>query len=739
MAEGVLARAGRWCFRRRWSVLAMWVVAAVAGGLASGPVTDALADDNPPRHIESIAARDVLSSNADTGGSVIGLVDRVDPQAPAVRDAVTAAATDLATITDVRRVATPYTATPHTAGPTPAGTLLSADGHGLLVTMTLDKVDSPRRNAVVDAATTRLHRLADDLHGAGQEQARVRVGGDPALNRQADQVSRIDQNRAELFSLPISLVVLMVVFGGMIAAGLPVVAAIASVVSAFALLLGFSRITDLDSDVLTVVTLLGLGLSVDYGLLLVARYREELASGFTPEVAVGRAWATVGRTILFSALTVAGALTGLLAFDVPGLSALGAGGVSVALVALLAALTLTAALLGVVRRWIRPSARAVRRRAHYGDAAEIGFFARLSRLVQRFPAAVAVGTTALLLVAGIPLLTGTVRLPGLAGVPRSVEAAQVADDLASRFGQTRTPAVTVVARTDPATLDRWAARWAADPTVETVLPAEAVGPGVAEVDLAVAGDPQGMAGQDLVGKVRADRPPGVASWVTGDAAVLVDLKRLIRQGLPWAIGITLLAMVALLFAMTGSMVVPVKAILANVVSLGATFGVMSAVFEHGFLAGPLHTLTTGGLDPFVIVIVFAFAFGLSMDYEVFLLGRIREYVEGGWDTDTAVRRGLQHTGPIITSAALLMMIVFACFAGARMGTIEQIGLGLAVAVLIDATIVRCLLVPATMTLLGRSNWWAPRPLRHLRERAGLRERRLPDPVPAPRREPELVH
>jgi RND superfamily putative drug exporter len=709
-------------------VLAIWLVASTAGGLASGSVVNGLADDSRPTSIESVKANEVLTTGSDTSGTVSAVIDRIDDlSAPAVRGAVAAAAADLAQIPDVRRVADPT---------------LSPDGRAMLLTLTLAKVDRPHRNAAVDAATVRLHRLGDDLRAAGQDQARVRVGGAPALSRQANQAAHIDQNRAELFSLPITLVVLVIVFGGLAAASLPVLAAMASVASTFVVLLGFAQVTDLDSNVLTVVTLLGLGLSIDYGLLLVARYREELAAGFEPEAAVSRAWATVGRTILFSALTVAGALTGLLAFDVPGLVALGLGGVSIALVALLAALTLTAALLGVARHRIRPSARAMRRRAHYGDAAEIGPFARLSRLVQRAPVAVAVVTAGLLLAAGVPLLTGTVRLPGLAGVPRSVEAAQVADELAGRFGRPQTPAVTVVARTDPATLDRWATRWESSAGVAKVQPAELVGPGLSRVDLIVKGDSQGTAARELVGRVRADRPPGVASWVTGDAAVLVDLRGLLRQDLPWAVGITLLAMVTLLFAMTGSLVVPVKAVLANVVSLGATFGVMYAVFEHGVLAGPLHTLTVGGLDPFVLVIVFAFAFALSMDYEVFLLGRVKEYVERGWDTDTAVRRGLQHTGRIITSAALLMVIVFACFAAARIGTIEQVGLGLAVAVLIDATIVRCLLVPATMTLLGRWNWWAPAPLRRLHERIGLRETVLPDitPVRGQRpRELELTH
>jgi RND superfamily putative drug exporter len=282
-----------------------------------------------------------------------------------------------------------------------------------------------------------------------------------------------------------------------------------------------------------------------------------------------------------------------------------------------------------------------------------------------------------------------------------------------------------VARVAPAVLDSYAAAFADDPAVVAVLPAKAVGSQISSVAFRVTGDGQTPADRALVDRLRAARPAGltggVDTWVTGDAAVLNDLISLIMDGLPAAAAVTLLAMMVLLFAFTGSVVVPVKAILANLVSLGATLGVMTAVFVWGWGSGPLDTLTVGGLNPFIVVVIFAFAFGLSMDYEVFLLGRVREYVEAGMDTDAAVRRGLQHTGRVITSAALLMVIVFGCFAAARMGNIEQIGLGLAVAVLIDATIVRCLLVPATMTLLGRRNWWAPPALRRLHDRFGLRE------------------
>jgi RND superfamily putative drug exporter len=224
--------------------------------------------------------------------------------------------------------------------------------------------------------------------------------------------------------------------------------------------------------------------------------------------------------------------------------------------------------------------------------------------------------------------------------------------------------------------------------------------------------------------------PQLEDLVGGGSAIVIDFKDNMGTRIYFVFGFVLLAAFALLLVTFRSLVIPVKAILANVVSLGATFGVMIAVFEHGFLAGPLHTLTVGGLDPFIIVIIFAFAFALSMDYEVFLLGRIKEYVERGQETDTAVRRGLQHTGRIITSAALLMVIVFSGFAAARIGGLEEVGLGLTVAVLIDATIVRCLLVPATMTLMGRWNWWAPASLKRLHEKVGLREHPLPDPEPA---------
>ncbi len=270
-------------------------------------------------------------------------------------------------------------------------------------------------------------------------------------------------------------------------------------------------------------------------------------------------------------------------------------------------------------------------------------------------------------------------------------------------------------------LDAYAAKWATDPDVLRVEPAMALNPNLSVLTFGVRGDGQDQAAKDLVGRLRADRPANFQSWVNGDAARMIDLTSRLESGLPLAVTIVVLAMMILLFLMTGSILIPLKAIVMSVLSLGATFGVLVALFQWGWLSGLLDTLPVGGLSPYMMVIVFAFAFGLSMDYEVFLLARIKEYYDAGETNNNAVRYGVQRSGRIITSAAGLMLIVFACFGAAKVGALEQIGIGLFVAVLIDATIVRCLLVPAVMTLLGNLTWWAPAPLRALHAKYGISE------------------
>jgi RND superfamily putative drug exporter len=723
---------GGFCFRHRWWVLAGWLVAMVAGVVAAGQVFQQLGEVEQQGYApESVQAGRVLDAASDRGGDVVALVEGIDPRAAGVREAVEQASTELRGRPEVVEVDDPVPAT---------------DGTGVALRVTLAKFDDDADdNAGGDAedeavaqVSDRLRRLAEELPGAT-----VRLGGGEVIGREINEAVQQDLARAELRALPLTMVVLVFVFAGLLAAGVPLLATLATMAGAFAVLLGFSQVMPLDGNIVTVVSLLGLALSIDYGLLLVARYREELVPEYRQALAGGsrriardrraaaltRAWGTAGRTVLFSGLTIAAALCGLLVLRYTALQAIAAAGISVALVAIVTALTFTAALLGAFGRWIRPSRRALRRAAGApaGDGTEDGassrgFFARLAGLTQRWPVLVAAGAAAALVAAGAPMLGATIKAPLLDGMPRSIESVAVADDLSARYGLTALPAITVLARTDPASLDAWASRWDADAEVGRVEPARAAGPDLATVTLQVRGDAQGEAAQELVERLRADRPAGVESWVTGNAAVLVDLLDALRTSLPWAVALTLLAMLVLLFWMTGSLVVPVKAIVMAVVSLGATFGVLVGVFQHGWLSGLLDTHPVGGLSPFVLGVVFAFALGLSMDYEVFLLSRVKEYVDAGQETDAAVRHGLQRTGRIITAAALLMLIVFAGFGAAAIGDIEQVGIGLFVAVLVDATIVRCLLVPATMTLLGRWNWWAPRFLRRLHGRYGMRER-----------------
>jgi RND superfamily putative drug exporter len=727
MTYTFVARVGRWCFRHKWTVLAIWLVAVAVGAVCAGPVFNSLTNNRGPSTLESVEGGNQLNQANTSAGTVVAVVSGVDPDAADVRQAVTTAANDLARIQGVSSVVTPYGQLPAAQ----AAAMIAKDHRGLVIQARLGQLTGGAVTSTTDAVAARMHALGADLG----PQASVLVGGANLVNRQANAQAQRDLSTAEDLSLPITLVILVVVFGGILAAGVPVLGAVVAVAGSFGLLLAFSKVTSLDSNAVTVVTLLGLGLSIDYGLLLVARYREELVAGHEPAEAVARAWSTAGRTIVFSGLTVAAALSSMLVFGLAGLSALGAAGISIALVSVVVAMTFTAALLGLFGRRIRPSRRSIarleRRQARHGD--ESGFFAGLARAVQRRPLVTAVATSALLLAAGLPLLSMVVVVDDLDGVPKSLESVKVLDVLADQYGVARSNSVVVVARTDPATLDGWARRFAGTPDVQRVHPAEAVLPGLSRVNLDPVGPVEGPAALRLLDAVRADRPPAAQSWVTGDAAFHRDIVGLILSRLPWALGLAVGAMMVLLFAMTGSVVAPIKAVVMNVVSLGASFGVLNAVFEHGVLAGFLHTTTVSGITPFILVGVFAFAFGLSMDYEVFLLARIKENVDHGVANDEAVRRGLQRSGRIITSAALLLVVVFSCFLVGRIGNVQQIGLGLAVAVAVDATLVRCVLVPATMTLLGRFNWWAPRPLARLHRRLGL-DRHLaegPSTVDAP--------
>jgi RND superfamily putative drug exporter len=479
------------------------------------------------------------------------------------------------------------------------------------------------------------------------------------------------------------------------------------------LLLGVTQLTDVASYALDVVILFGLALAVDYSLLIVNRFREERAAGAAPSVALERTTASAGRTITFSALTVAAALAGLFAFQDPTFTSLALGGISTSLVALAAGLTLIPALLA---RWadkIQPAERMV---------ADDGFFGRLARRVQRHPWAVALGVSALLIAAAIPFLSASFGSGDPRTLPRSIESRTVSDTLVARFPGKQADPVQVVARlrADDPRVQAYAARIRQMPGVAAVEMEQGLRGNVSAIDVVPTGTSQGPTAQALVRRLRGDRP-AYLTYVSGSAAFLDDFKHQISSHAPYAALWIAAATFALLFLMTGSALVPVKALVMNTLSLGATFGALVWVFQDGHLSGLLGFDAFGAIEVWVPVVVFVFAFGLSMDYEVFLLSRIKECYDECGDNDRAVANGLQRSGRIITSAAVLVMIVFLGFAAGRSLGIKEMGLSLAIAVVVDATLVRCLLVPATMTLLGDRNWWAPGPLRRLYDRFGLRE------------------
>ncbi len=697
---------GDWCFRHRRTVFLGWLLVVVAGVVAGSQVFGRLdTGRGGASSMESLQGYAVLDAAAEYGDQVVVLVDGAEVAAPATRAAVTAAADAARAVPGVGRVVTTYDA--------PQAGLAATDGLAQLVTVDLDKgLAKGARDAALAAVEETFDALETALPGST-----VRFGGSLLVFREVNEQVERDTRKGELLSLPVVLVVLVLIFGGLLAASLPLAGAIGAVTGTFAALFAFTFLMELNANVVSVGTVLALGLGIDYALLLVSRFREERGHGLDVQAAAHRMSATAGRTILFSGLTVATSLAALFLFESVIYRAIAAAGVTVVVLSMLAALTLVPALLGVFGHRITAPTEPV---------SEDGVFARLARRVQRHPWAVVVSLLTVFLVVGFPFLRVQLGEAGAKLLPRSFESRQVADAIDTRFGDRGLDPVVVVARTDPAALTAYAGEIAGRDDVGSVGPVTELADGYVSVDVR----PTSAEGaQDLVRDLRAD-DPGFETWVTGADALLVDFTDEIATRGPWALAFIVVATYVLLFLMTGSILVPVKALVMNVLSLSATFGVLVLVFQEGWLSGPLGFDATGSLETWMPVIVFAFAFGLSMDYEVFLLSRIKEAYDSGLSNDRAVEVGLQRSGRIITSAALVVVLVFAGFATGQMLGIKQMGVALALAVAVDATLVRMLLVPATMTLLGDLNWWAPGWARRLHDRFGLREEPADDPTPS---------
>ncbi|HEY5699904.1 MAG TPA: MMPL family transporter [Acidimicrobiales bacterium] len=711
-----MRRLGQFVVRRRRAVILSWVaLLLVTATIGSAAFSVLSTDFGAGTTTESGRVAEQLDDLAETGGQLAIVADDIDVDDPQVEARITSGLVPIAALDGVLDVADPWS--------TGAEALQATDGRAVLVVVTLaGDLDE-------DAELAVAKEVEDLAHGL--EASEVLVGGDVLVSETFGTASENDLLRGEAIALPIAIVVMVFLLGGLVAAGMPLLVAVGGVLTTLAVLVAATEFGDVSIFSVNVVNMLGIGLGIDYGLLMVNRFREERGHGLEVHDAVAATVASAGTTVLFSALTVAVAMSGLFVFGVPLLTSFGIAGLAVVLLSMAAAITLLPATLAAVGGRIKPLA----------PTPDVdGRFYRLTRWVQGRAAWVGGATALLLLLLAVPFLSARFENGDARTLPRSSEVRATALTLSERFPARGTDPVTVIAAADaddPAFVT-WLDEVSSTDGVLGASTRPGTPSGLTVVDLVPTGTSQGDPATAVVDRIRADEP-GFDVQVGGPAAELSDVKERLGARLPLAVAMVCLATLVLLFLMTGSIVVPIKAVLMNILSLGASFGAMVWIFQEGHLSGLLAFDSVGALDLWMPVLILIFAFGLSMDYEVFLLSRIKEVHDETGDNDLAVAVGLQRSGRIITSAAALIVVVFAGFAAGEVLAIKQLGVGLAIAVIVDATLVRTLLVPATMKLLGERNWWAPAPLRRFHDRYGLHEApSTPAPLPAPAAVPAPV-
>jgi RND superfamily putative drug exporter len=639
--------------------------------------------------------------------------------------------------------------------PAPAApALVSTDGRTGLIVAGLNGGES--------GAQQHAKELTDELV-RNHDGVQVRAGGEAMTYLQINGQSEKDLLMMESIAIPLSFVVLVWVFGGLLAAALPLAVGGFAILGSLAVLRLFTMVTDVSIFALNLTVAMGLALAIDYTLLIISRYRDELAEGADRETALIRTMMTAGRTVLFSAMTVALSMVAMVLFPMYFLKSFAYAGIAVVALAAAAAILLTPAaivLLGDridaydVRRFVR---RVLGRPEPAPKPVERTFWYRTTKAAMRRAVPIGVGIIALLLLLGAPFTGIKWGFPDDRVLPQSASARQIGDEMRENFAVDSATSVTVVlpdvTTVTPADIDRYAARLSQVADVSSVsapggtyAQGRRVGPPSAATGFA-AGSAFLTVGSDAplfsdASEAQLDALHAVAAptevQFTGVAQVNRDSSQAITSRLPMVLGIIAAITFVLLFLLTGSVVLPLKALVLNVLSLSAAFGALVWIFQDGHL-GALGTTPTGTLVANLPVLLFCIAFGLSMDYEVFLVSRIREF----WlqsdqtraDNEESVALGLAHTGRVITAAALLMSISFAALIAAQVAFMRMFGLGLTLAVLVDATLVRMLLVPAFMRVMGKWNWWAPAPLARLHERIGLSESGTPPP---PRPEPAPV-
>ena len=549
----------------------------------------------------------------------------------------------------------------------------------------------------------------------------VTVGGPAVASLQIGETVGADLGRAEMLAFPFLFLLSLLFFRGR-ATLMPLLVGVTTVLGTFLVLAGINQVYGLSVFALNLVIGLGLGLAIDYTLFLVSRYREELATrGATPD-AIRATMATAGRTVGFSAATVAAAMITLTVFPQGFLKSMGIAGAVVAVVAALAALVISPALFGL---W---GAKLARRGG--GGAAAEARWRRLAHGVMRRPGTVAGVTAVAMLAIAAPALTTVWSAVDGSVIPQGKSARTVADALEASAGAAKAPVVVAIRAPESARprVAAFAARVDAITGVQRAAVPAYLGRGTWRLNALAAGDPSGPVAQRVVRDVRA-LPAGFDVRVGGGAAEFVDQQAAIGSRLGLAVGLLVGLTLLVLWLMTGSVVLPVKAVAMNALTVGAALSPLVLIYQHGRLESLLGYTGNGGVEPSDFLVTAAIVFALSTDYGVFLLGRIKEARDGGLPDREAVASGLARTGRVVTAAAILMAVAIGAFSTSSISFIQQIGVATATGVLLDAFVIRTLLVPSLMALLGRWNWWAPRPLRRLHRRLQVLEPQLPVAAP----------
>jgi RND superfamily putative drug exporter len=634
---------------------------------------------------------------------------RLDTAAPAVRREVDRLSREMAQVEYIGRVVNPLR--DRRAAPT----LIAHDGESLTIAAYLSTDD------IQDAGGVAAEEVEPLLAASSLDAA---MGGYAAGFNETNDQTREDLTKAELIAFPILALLLLFVFRGVVAAAIPLLLGVISIVGTLLVLRMMSSFADTSLFALNIATGLSLGLAVDYALLLVSRYREEIGRGGASREAHRRTVQTAGRTAVFSGLTVAAAMAALIFMPQRFLYSMAVAGASVAVLSALMAILVVPSLLALLGP--RIDALSIRRGPAVSDTSD-GWY-RLARGVMRRPVAVALASSALLLAAATPLLWTTLTGPSAEAVPPGQPSYDAYRYLEAHYPRDVTEAVTVAVDggtgpgAGPSQLAAFQRQVEAVPGVVRGTPFIAASDEVAYANFALAGPALSGDSQNSVHAIRDLSPPGAATTlVSGNTAGFIDQKQSLVDHAPLVVAIVALTTLVLLFLLTGSVLLPLKTLLMNTLTLGATLGILVLAFQEGWLDVPVDYTGPAAIEVTSVVFLFAILFGLATDYAVLVMARIKEHHDNGDSNEEAVAIGIGRTGRVITAAALAIAVVFLAFAVSSVFFVKQIAIGMAVGVMIDATIVRALLVPALMRLLGKWNWWAPAPLRRLQLRFGFSE------------------